>query len=47
MDHSEHFEKVRYYYEHGNWSIERVRKAVGKWITPDEFVEITNQPYYS
>ena len=44
---SKHFKKVKGYYDSGLWSIERVRKAVGKWITPDEFVEITNQPYYS
>lgn len=45
MIHSEHFDKVRYYYEHGNWSIERVRKAVGKWITEAEYEEIIGETY--
>lgn len=40
------YEKVKYYYNNGLWSIDRVRNAVVKgWITPDEFEEITGQPY--
>ena len=40
------YEKVKYYYENGLWGIDRVRNAVVKgWITPEEFEEITGQPY--
>lgn len=43
---SAHFEKVKYYYDNGLWSIERVRKAVTKgWITEKEFKEITGEDY--
>lgn len=46
LTHSEHFEKVKEYYDSGRWSIERVRNAVIKgWITEAEFEEITGQPY--
>lgn len=40
MAHSEHFEKVKHYYESGLWSEDRVRKAIGKWITAEEAEEI-------
>lgn len=30
------FELVKSYYDRGLWSEERVRKAVGKWITQEE-----------
>lgn len=39
---SKNFEKVKAYYLRGLWSIERVRAAVGKWITEEEFTEITS-----
>lgn len=42
---SANFNKVKNYYDHGLWSIERVRKAVGKWITPEEYELITGEPY--
>lgn len=45
MEHSKNFDKVKNYYERGMWSIERVRAAVGKWITPEEFEEITGEAY--
>ena len=46
MEHSPKFEKVKFYYDNGNWSIERVHEAVVKgWITEEEFVEITGQNY--
>lgn len=45
MNHSKNFQKVKTYYERGLWSIDRVRNAVGKWITPEEFTEITGEPY--
>ena len=43
---SSKFEKVKSYYEHGLWSVSRVRDAVVKgWITAEEFETITDQPY--
>lgn len=43
MEHSEYFEKVKTYYKRGMWSIDRVRAAVGKWITAAEYTEITGE----
>lgn len=44
--HSPKYNKVKTYYDTGAWSIERVRLAVTKgWITPEEFEEISGQPY--
>lgn len=37
---SEKFEKVKYYYDNKFWDESRVRKAVGKWITEEEYKEI-------
>ena len=45
MNHSKNFDKVKYYYDHGNWSKERVREAVGKWITEEEYREIVGEDY--
>lgn len=51
MEHSEHYEQVKRYYDtiiagKRLWSIERVRKAVSReWITADEFKEITGEAY--
>lgn len=40
MEHSQKFGLVKGYYDHGMWSAERVRAAVGKWITEAEYAEI-------
>lgn len=45
MEHSEKFEKVRNYYKNRLWTLEQVRNAVGKWITEEEYEEITGQVY--
>lgn len=45
MEHSKNFEKVKTYYDRSMWSIERVRAAVGKWITEEEYTEITGEQY--
>lgn len=45
MVRSPNFDKVNDYYERGLWGIDRVQSAVGKWITADEFKEITNKPF--
>lgn len=40
------YDKVKYYYDAGLWSIQRVRDAVVKcWITAEQFEEITGEPY--
>ena len=38
-------EKVKDYYEKGLWSLDRVKKAVGRWITQEEFKQITGTEY--
>jgi hypothetical protein len=43
--HSENFEKVKNYYDRGLWNLAKVRKAVGKWITAAEFLEITGEDF--
>lgn len=40
MEHSPKYELVKYYYDHHMWSADRVRKAVGRWITQEECDEI-------
>lgn len=43
---SKKFDLVKYYYDHGLWSVKKVRDAVAKrWITETEFAEITGRPY--
>ena len=42
---SANFQKVKNYYDHGLWLIERVHKAVGKWITAEEYKIITGEDY--
>lgn len=44
--HSKKYEKVKGYYDAGLWDKHKVRNAVVKnWITPEEFEEITGEPY--
>ena len=42
---SKNYEKVKAYYDKGLWSIEKVRNAVGKWITVKEYKEIVGADY--
>lgn len=42
---SKNYEKVRTYYQIGQWDIDKVYNAVGKWITAEEYEEITGEPY--
>ena len=45
-DHSARYATVKKYYDRGLWPEQRVRKAVEcKWITEDEFQEITGKDY--
>ena len=43
--HSKNYEKVKKYYDSGRWTLAMVRNAVGKWITEEEFKEITGKDY--
>ena len=44
--HSKMYDKIKFYYDTGRWTIENVRQAVEKHaITPEEYEEITGEPY--
>ena len=43
MEHSAKYELVKSYYDRGLWSAERVRNAMGKWITAEEAAEILGE----
>lgn len=43
--HSPNFEKVKGYYKKKLWKLEQVHNAVGRWITEEEFGEITGEQY--
>ena len=43
MEQSSKYELVKFYYDNGLWSADRVRKAVGKWITAEEAAEILGE----
>jgi len=45
MEHSEKFGKVKDYYDRELWSVTQVQKAVDKWITAEEYEEITGRTY--
>lgn len=40
---SEKFELVKNYYKRGLWNADRVRAAVGKWITESECKQILKE----
>lgn len=50
-EHSKNFEKVKTYYLNylegikPAWDLTKVRAAVGKWITEEEYREITGEDY--
>lgn len=39
------FDKVKRFYDADLWSLSMVHNAVGRWITADEFKEITGVEY--
>jgi len=39
------FEKIKFYYDNGNWNVQRVWNVVGKAITEAEYFEITGFVY--
>lgn len=42
---SANYKKVQNYYEKGLWSIDMVKNAVNRWITPEEYKQITGEDY--
>ena len=42
---SKNYEKVKNYYDKGLWNENRVDNAEGKWITPEEYEQITGKVY--
>lgn len=45
MEHSKKFDLVKDFYDRRLWSKTRVWNAVGRWITAEEYKEITGEPY--
>ena len=39
------FDRVKMYYDKGLWSKQRVWNVVGKVLTPEEYEQITGEPY--
>lgn len=42
---SKNFDKVKGFYDVGLWSLGMVRNAVERWITAEEFLEITGKEH--
>ena len=42
---SKNYMKVKYYYDRGLWSKKKLKNAVGKWITEEEYEQITGEEY--
>lgn len=42
---SEKFQLVKDYYDKGLWDISKVYNAVGRWITAEEYQDITGKEY--
>lgn len=42
---SKNYSKVKRYYDLKLWTLEKVKNAVGKWITESEYEEITGEIY--
>lgn len=45
MEHSKKFNMVKKYYDKKLWTKKMVYNAVGRWITADEYKEITDEEY--
>lgn len=45
MEHSKKFASVKDYYDKGYWNKRMVKEAVNKWITAEEYFEITGEEY--
>ena len=42
---SKNYDKVKDFYETKLWSLVMVNNAVNRWITEDEYIEITGHEY--
>ena len=42
---SKNFDKVKNYYGKGLWDKTSVKKAVGRWITKEEYRDITGEEW--
>lgn len=42
---SKNYEKVKRFYDIGLWTLVMTRNAVDRWITADEYREITGKEY--
>ena len=40
VEYSKNYFKIKDYYDRGLWSKDKVRNAIGKWITAEEYDEI-------
>ena len=47
MEHSKNFDKVKNLYDEKLWGKKAVHNAVGRWITAEEYKEITGEDYTS
>ena len=45
MEHSKNYAMVKDFYDRNLWNIKRVWNAVGRWITAEEYKEITGLDY--
>lgn len=45
MQHSKKFILVKKYYDTGLWNLNMIRNAVHRWITKNEYTEITGLEY--
>lgn len=45
-EHSKKFDMILNYYKNFYWDINKVRNAVGKWITEEEYKEITGEDFW-
>lgn len=43
-EHSEKFSTVSDHYKNHLWSEKMVKDAIGRWITEEEYTEITGKP---
>jgi hypothetical protein len=39
------YTRIKFYYDNGLWSKQRVWNVVGKVLTPEEYEQITGEPY--
>ena len=45
VKHSKNYNKVKVFYDRSLWNLTMVHNAVGRWITAEEYLEITGKEY--